>query len=163
MNKIPEKNSAQDGQSVMEIVIALAIFVMFSASTAALILGGFSLLERGEEFTIAAALAREGVEATRSVRDRDWEEFAYSRSAVAVSGGQWALSGEGTTETIGDFVRVIDFYPVYRDGSGNIAAADDPGASLDASSVKVTVGIFWETGQGINESVERTTYLTDWR
>ncbi|MFH0891877.1 MAG: hypothetical protein V1867_03800 [Candidatus Falkowbacteria bacterium] len=151
------------GQSVMEIVIALAVFVMFAASTAALILGGFSLLKRGEEYTIASALAREGVEAVRSVRDRDWDELAYSRSAVAVSGGQWALAGEGTTETIGDYIRVIDFYPVYRDGSGNIAAAEDPGASLDASSVKITVGISWETGQGTTESVERTTYLTDWR
>lgn len=150
------------GQSILEIVIALAIFVGLAISLVVLTLAGFSLLERSRDIVRAGALAQEGLEAVRSIRDRDWSELAYERSGVAVANNQWVFKGEGTTDTIGNFIRTIDFFPVYRDGNGDIAAAGDPGASLDASSTMITVGVSWEIRPGTDETVERTTYLTNW-
>jgi type II secretory pathway pseudopilin PulG len=163
MNLLNIKKIASKGQAVVEIVVALAIFALLASSLAVLLLGGFALLERGRQITQAGALAREGIEAVRSVRDRNYDELSYSRSAVTISGNQWVFIGEGTTETIGDFVRRIDLFPVYRDVGGNIVVAGDPGAEEDASSTRVTVNVSWETGSGVDTSISRTTYLTDWR
>ena len=161
--KIRNKKISSGGQSVIEIVIALALFVIIASSLTFLALGSFDGLERGREFIQAGALAQEGVEAARSIRDRDWGAFSYNRSAVSVSGNRWIFTGEGTTEEIDIFTRTIDFSPVYRDGSGNIVAVGGPGAIVDASSTKVIVNITWEIRPGVDNMITRTTYLTNWR
>jgi len=148
-----------NGQSILEITIALALFAGLAVSLVVLALSGFSSLVRSRDIARAGALAQEGIEAVRSIRDRDWSEFAYDRSGVEISGSSWVFMGEDTTETIGAFTRTIDFYPVYRNVSGQIVAAEDPGASADASSTKVTVGVSWEIRPGTDETVERTTYF----
>lgn len=147
------------GQSVVEIVVALAIFAVLAAALGTMILGGFSSLKRSSDLIWARALAQEGIEAVRAIRNRNWNELAYSRSAVEVAGNRWVFSGEGTTEEIETFTRVIDFEPVYRDAAGNIAEAGNPGAFLDASSTKVTVDVSWETRTGLDNSIGRTVYL----
>ena len=148
------------GQSLVEIVIALGIFAVIASSSVSLVLSGLVSLERGRQLTRASALAREGLEAVRVIRDRDWNELSYSRSAVAVSGNRWVFSGEGTTEQIGEFERTIDFFPVYRDSSGNIADPGFPGARQDASSTRVAVSVNWEIRPGVTSAAERETYLT---
>ncbi len=150
------------GQSVVEVVVALAIFVFMAAALGSLLLGGFSSLERSTQLIEARALAQEGIEAVRAIRNRDWNELAYSRSGVEVSGGRWVFSGEGTIDSVGQFERTIDFTPVYRDAAGNIAAAGDPGAARDASSTKMTVEVSWEAGPGIDSAVGQTAYLIDY-
>jgi hypothetical protein len=156
-----EGTTNHTGQSVVEIVVALAIFVFLVAALGSLLLGGFSSLERSTRLIQARALGQEGVEAVRAIRNRDWNELVYGRSGVEVSGGRWIFSGEGTTEEIGRFTRTIDFEPVYRDADGQLAEAGEPGAARDASSTKVTVGISWEIGPGVNGTENRTAYLVD--
>ncbi len=151
------------GQSMVEIVVALAIFVLIIASLTSLILGSFSSLERGKQFTKAQTLAQEGIEAVRTIRDRAWNELIYNRSAVAVAGNQWVFVGEGTTEQIGSYTRFIDFLPIYRDGNGNIVSSTTPDSYLDVLSKEIIVRISWEIRDGVDNTIEQTTYLTNWR
>jgi hypothetical protein len=93
------------GQSLLEVIVAMAIFVLISATMVTLSTGGFLSLNVGGEQTVAEALAGEGMEAVRAIRDRAWNEMIYNVSAVTSSNQQWLFSGEGTTERFGNQLR----------------------------------------------------------
>lgn len=76
----------QKGQSLLEIILALAIFSIISASLVSVALGGFSTLEQGGEQTIAENLAQEGLEAVIAIRNRAWNELVYNTSSVSIFG-----------------------------------------------------------------------------
>jgi len=151
----------EQGQSLVEIVVALFIISVIISSFGGLALGGNYLLLRSSQTIQARALASEGIDAVRSIRNRDWNEFIYEQSALAVVGGEWHLAGEGTTEQIGRFTRLIELSPVYRNGSFDIVAPNYSGASLDENSREVRVGVSWEIRPGTLRSVTSQTYLTN--
>jgi len=150
------------GTSLIEIVVAMAIFSLISTSLASLLMGSFGLLTRQSEITQANNLANEGVEALRFIKDNKWNSLLYSTSTVNRDSGQWMLSGEGTTEQIGKFSRRINFYPVYRNNFGEIVGADDVGASLDIYSKKAEVLVDWAVGVDGQKEAKRVTYLSNW-
>jgi len=65
------------GQSILEVVVARGVFALIAATLMALAIGGLQGLEQGGEQTQAQALAQEGMEAVRSIRDRAWNENTY--------------------------------------------------------------------------------------
>jgi len=148
------------GQSLLEVVVAMAVFALFAASLVTLSTGGFAGLEQGGEYTQAAALADEGIEAVRSVRDHAYNELVFVTSSVGVSGGRWVFSGEGTTEVVGQFTRTISFEDVCRDGAGEVAAC--PASYADVHTKQVAVAVSWDTGIGVENVVERFAYVTNW-
>ena len=93
----------------------------------------------------------------RSIRDRDWQELIYERSAVAIAGSQWIFSGEGTTEEIDNFTRIIDFTAVYRDTQGSQVSDSHPDATLDPDSKLVAVTISWAIRPGTDKALVYTT------
>jgi len=156
-----QKNTKKcHGQSIVELIIAIAIFSLISAAITTMVVGSFTGLTRGGEQTQAEALAREGIEAVRSIKDRAWNENVYSTSSVSVNSNQWNFDGEGSTETIGKFTRVISFEDVCRDVSNNIV--DCPGDYLDVQSKKVTVVVSWEVREGVLNTVRHSSYVTNW-
>ena len=150
----------QKGQSLLEIIVALAIFALVGSLMAPFIVKSFVGLERGGEQTQAEALAQEGIEAVRSIRDNAWNEIFYNQSATVVGSGKWTLNGEGTTEEIGQFTRVITFDNVCRDTLHEIVSC--PGNYTDVHSKKITVTVDWEPMIGVTNFVQQTTYLTNW-
>ncbi len=148
------------GQSLLELIVAMAIFSLVGAAMAAMVTGSFAGLEQGGEQTRAEALAQEGIEAVRAIRDRAWNENVYSTSSVAVSGNEWVFSGEGTSETIGQFTRAISFNGVCRGGSGEIV--DCPGSYADPHTKEVVSEVSWDTREGVSNTVRRAAYLTNW-
>lgn len=150
----------QTGQSIMEVVLVMAIFGILAAALASLVVGGLRSLQQGGQQTEAEALAQEGMAAVRSIRDGAWNELLYDQSKVEVVGSQWVLSGEGTSETIGIFTRTISFSDVCRDGTDDIVAC--PGTYTDVHSKKVVVAVEWDTTTGATNAVEKTAYLTNW-
>lgn len=150
----------QAGQGMLEIILAMMVFGLIAASLASLAVGGFRGLEQGGEQTQAQAIAQEGIDAVRSIRDQAFNEIIYSTSAVAISGGKWIFSGEGSTETIGKFTRTISFTNVCRNATNNIV--DCPGTYTDVHSKKATITVTWTTRGGITNSVQKIAYITNW-
>ncbi len=150
----------QRGQSILEVIVAMAIFALIGAAMVAMVVGSFIALTQGGEQTQAEALAQEGIEAVRSIRDGAWNEIIYSQSAVTTSSSQWIFSGEGTDETIGQYSRTITFSNVCRDGSNDITTC--PGSYTDVHSKQAAVSVSWETREGITNTVQRIAYLTNW-
>ncbi len=145
---------------MLEIILALAIFSLIAATITSLAVGNIGALSQGGEHTEAQALAQEGIEAVRSIRDNAWNTNIYTTSSVSRNNNQWVFDGEGTTETIGKYTRTIYFSDVCRNGSDEIV--DCPGSYTDVQSKLATVEVSWSPRSGVTNTVELFTYLTNW-
>lgn len=151
------------GQSIIEIIIAMAIFALFASSMVHLILGSLALLSEGGNLSSASNLAQEAIEAVISIKNRSWNKLEYSKSGIVASGTEWVFSGEGTEEQIGIYSREITFDSVYRNTDGEIVTATTSGAYIDTQTKKMTVLISWTTANLISKSILRVYYLTNWQ
>lgn len=148
------------GQSLLEVILAVAIFALIGAALSSMVLGSFNSLTRSTKMTRAQALADEAAEAIRSIKGGAWNRLDLNRSAVATTGSQWIFQGEGTSRNIGPYTRTIDIEDVCRDGDGNIT--DCPGDHKDVHTKKVVVNVEWEVRSGVTNSVTREVYLSNW-
>lgn len=161
--RVSVKNS---GQSLLEVILAMAIFVAIAGTLITMSVGGFRGLEQGGEQTEAEGLAQEGMEAVKSIRDRAWNENTYGPTGVQVqpSGGQWQFTGAGTNQTglgtNGKFTRAITFNDVCRDTGNNIVVC--PGFYTDVHAKKATVSVTWTTRGGQSNTVQKVAYITNW-
>lgn len=150
----------KEGQSILEVIVAMAIFALISVTLISLALGSFVGLEQGGEQTEAEYLAQEGVEAVKAIYGRAWNELEYNTSAVSLDTNGWFFDGEGTTENIGQFTRTILFSSVCRDTQNDVVNC--PGAYTDVHSKRVTIVVIWSTRDGISNTVKRELYITNW-
>ncbi|OGH58927.1 MAG: hypothetical protein A2725_04235 [Candidatus Magasanikbacteria bacterium RIFCSPHIGHO2_01_FULL_33_34] len=150
----------KQGQSILEVILAMAIFSLIAAAMVVMVTGSFTALNQGGEHTEAEALAQEAIEAIRSIRDGAWNELVYTTSSISISGNEWIFDGEGLTQTIGKYTRTISFVDVCRDVSDNIT--DCPGSYTDVQTKKVVVTVTWNTSQNVENIVQQITYLTNW-
>ncbi len=148
------------GQSLVEVVVALAIFALISATMVSVTTGSFSAFLVGGNQTQAELYAEEGMEGVRAIRDRAWNELTYAQSDVTTSSNAWQFVGEGTSGTRFPFTRTITLESVCRDGSNNVTTC--PGTVTDLNSKKVTVDVAWQPRAGTTSTVERVSYLTNW-
>jgi prepilin-type N-terminal cleavage/methylation domain-containing protein len=150
----------QQGFGLIEIIVAMGLFVIIAATAAVTVVGSFSTNRLGNEETEAALLAQEGVEAARSLRTQDWDTVflgtdCTSGCGLASGGGSWVWSG--SSSTVGPFTRVVTVSDVNRDGSGNIAVSgtDDPDTKL------VTATVSWDFTPTRQNTVEYQAYITN--
>ncbi len=153
------------GNSIIEIVIALAIFILISSSLASVIMGSYNIYNRQSEIIEAGILAKSGIEATRFIKDNKWNNLIYDQSAVSLISDTWEFLGEGTTEQIGDYSRVINFFDIYRDENGAVvpqASSSEGGVYLDVHSKRVEVVVGWEVGGGEILEIKNESIFSNW-
>jgi hypothetical protein len=148
------------GQLLFEAIIALALFGLIAAVLVSMAAGGLSSLTQGGDYTQAAALADEGIEAARSVRDGAWNELRYPTTQAVPAGTQWTLNDTANSEVIGKFSRTLLIDSVCRDGSHTIQNC--PSLYTDPHSKKITSRVSWTVRAGITNTVERIAYSTNW-
>jgi hypothetical protein len=134
------------GQSLIELIIAIGIFVFVTSALVFLILDSYISGRLATEITKADFLAQEGLEAVRSIRDNSWSDLTSGSHGLAISGGHWVF--QGTSEDISDQLnngsRVIEI------------------ENIDQYRKKVTSRIDWQFSQKAEE-VRLITYLTNWQ
>jgi prepilin-type N-terminal cleavage/methylation domain-containing protein len=121
--KILVKNQ---GQSLIEVIIAMAIFGLVAAALMGFVLNGDQALRQGGEQAQAEALAQEGMEAVKSIRDNSWNNLTVITSTIIASTSQWVFGNEGDIQNIGKYTRSIKFADVCRDGTGQITGQAAP-------------------------------------
>ncbi len=143
------------GQLLVELLIAIGL----SSIILPALLTGIVTSREGKAQEIqrlkAVAYLREGVDATRSIKNKtdNWINFAVNGTYHPVSGNAWSLvSG---AETIDGFIRQIVISDVYRDSSGTIVSS---GGTLDRSTKKVVVAVSWTLPSA--NSIGSTLYLS---
>jgi prepilin-type N-terminal cleavage/methylation domain-containing protein len=158
IKKIYIKLTKQYGFSVLEIILAVALFAIIASGAVASMIGSFSATRLAEEQTQAGMLAAEGAEAVQSIRDQSWNNVTNGAHGLTKSSGQWAFNS--TSDVTGKFTRVITILDVFRDAGGTIVTT---GGTLDPDTKKVLVVVSWLAGPNRNNGVTINIYVTRWR
>jgi len=140
------KNEKELGQSLIELLIAMSIFVMAVSVISFLILDVYLSDKAGREKTIATFLAQEGMEAARSIRDNNWDDLINGEHGLAISVNKWVF--EGNQEDISNYLG---------EGTRKIIIED-----VGIERKKVTSQVAWKLTEVRSEEVSLITYLTNW-
>lgn len=147
---------------MVEVILAVGLFVILVSGSINVVLSGFSLNRGGEEQTVANHFASEGLEAIRSIRNLNYDSLTYTAATgLTNGGGTWQLAG--TNNQFGPnnkYTRTIAIEQVFRDGSGNIT---NSGGIADGSTKKVTSTVSWNKTPTIPNSVVLTAYIANFR
>jgi len=139
--------SREKGQSFLELLIAMGVFILIVSSIVFLIIDSHIVHRIGREETIAAFLAEEGLEAASSIRNNSWEDLAEGEHGISFSGGSWIFLG--VEEDIGDKLK---------EGTRKIIVKD-----VDLDRKKVSSKVTWQLTKNRPLEVESFTYLTNWQ
>lgn len=125
------------GFSVLELVLAAAVFSIFSFGITLAVLQGMSAQQAGARAEAARLFAIEGIEAARALRSQGFDNLTdTSGSGIRFQGGEWELAGE--SDEWDGYSRVITIEKAERDGDGNIVSAggdEDEDLKLITSTV----------------------------
>jgi type II secretory pathway pseudopilin PulG len=150
---------AMKGFSLIELLLAGAIFSVSAWGMAEVLMSSLSADRLSEETTIASLYAEEGLEAIRSIRARDFDALVETESSgVVVSGGNWELSG--SEDTNGKYRRIIALSEVRRNSDGDIVTS---GGDPDPDTRQATVTVTWNVSSTRENSVVLETYFTRFR
>lgn len=148
----------QQGQSLIELLVAMAVFVLVVSSIMFLTLDAHLATRQGAERTQATFLAQEGVEAVTSIKNQGWKYLSTGDHGLDESGNLWQFSG--TDNLIDKYTRQATVEEVYRDVNGDIV---DSGGSLDLDTKKIISKVNWDFSPNRPSEVAVTSYLTNWR
>ena len=81
------------GQTLVEALVAIGIFLISINAIIFLIFAAQSISGDTKINQKAINYATEGIEAIRSIRNRDWDELTDGEHGLVFSGNQWNFSG----------------------------------------------------------------------
>lgn len=147
-------NSFETGQSLVEILLAVAIAGLIMPALATGLVASRQGRVQHDERIAAVAILRETQDAIRVVREAGWttipDNGVYHPAKTSTS---WTLVPN--PETVGDFTRSVTISDIYRDENGTIV---EIGGSIDPSSKKITVLVSWNIPQA--SEITSTFYIT---
>jgi len=148
------------GFSVVEVILAAALFMILATGSIAVILQGLDSNRLGEEQAVASQFAAEGIEAVRSIKNQNFALLVNSLgTGTKRQDSVWAFFGNNNILN-SKYTRVLTVSDVQRDGSGNIVAS---GGTLDKLAKKITSTVSWNFSPTRPNSIVLTSYLTDYR
>jgi len=137
------KQRQQLGLSLVEAILAIAIFaILVSGLAGSLVYGQFNTSLAGARDR-ATFVAEEGLEAVRSIRDDNFSNLSDGTHGLTVSENQWTFSGSSDTTDV--FTRAIII------------------SSVDTYTKNITSTVTWDQTNERSGSISLTTYLTDWQ
>lgn len=131
----------QGGFSPVEVLLAATIFGFLATALIGAIVYGRSSTASSGEHARATALAEEGNEAVRNIRDASFGNLSDGTYGLTQSGGVWTLTG--SSDTTGIFTRQINI------------------ASVDSSRKTVTTTVSWTQGPSTVQTAV-VSRLTNW-
>ncbi|MFH1047823.1 MAG: type II secretion system protein [Patescibacteria group bacterium] len=146
------------GMSVLEVLLAIAIFGVLAASLMTMVWGSLVISGGAVERIRATLLAEEGLDAARSIRNIAWTELADGDHGLDKTGGLWQFAG-ASDSTDGLYVRSVNVEAVNRDVNGDIVAV---GGTLDPRTKKITSTVTWNSPYDGAKSLALVTHLTNW-
>ncbi len=154
------KKFDEKGFSVIEVILATALFMILATGSITVILQGLGSNRLGEEQTVANQYAAEGIEAVRSIKNQGFSNLVNSAgTGIARVSNVWAFSGSNNILS-NKYTRALTVSDVQRDCSGNIVAS---GGTIDSLTKKIMSTVSWNFTPSRTNSVQLTSYLSDWR
>lgn len=147
------KTATQHGQSLIEAVVVVAIFMVILVALVTALTASLSSTLYARDKSLANKYVIQGMEAVRNIRDRDWDIFSASDKIGHNNGlkidpltGDWIFDGLSDIPATG-FTREV----YLRDVSGG-----------DNDEIEVTVKVSWQRGGQQQSSSSQATY-TKWK
>ncbi|MBI2019931.1 hypothetical protein HYS94_00725 [Candidatus Daviesbacteria bacterium] len=168
----PERAKRVEGESkgfsILEVILAAALFVTFSVGAITVVVSGYNANRLGAEFSVANQFASEGMEAVKSIKNQSYCDLAAVSSStrgLLRTGGVWAFDADGTDDRLthnssDDFIRTVKVERVRRNAAGDIVIS---GGTVDSYSKKITSTVNWNFNTARPESISLVSYLSDWR
>ncbi len=157
-----KKNSKlQKGVSIIEVIIALSIIFIAFFSFLTLAQYSLKLQDQSKSKLEAINIATETIEATRSVRNEDWDKFTSLSLDTpyypVILSNKWTLSSTNPGLINGVYDRWVIIEKVYRDVDDNISSS----GTEDSQTKKITAFVEWNDRNQIKQ-IDLITYLTNW-
>jgi len=158
--KIKKYLKIKTGQSLVEILVALAVGIIFVLGVMIVMQSSLKMGKDSEKIQTSASLARELMDNVKVFAESDWHNI-YNLATTSANHYYLNTTSSPFTASSGDetimvgtttYTRYFYVEDVYRDGSGNISQS----GTFDPSTKKVTVGVRWI---GSNDRFI-STYLT---
>jgi prepilin-type N-terminal cleavage/methylation domain-containing protein len=147
------------GFSLVEMLLAGALFTVFASGVVEVLLTSLSLNRLGAETTIAKEYAAAGIEAVYSMKAADFTALTNTEATgIERQDGDWVFSGN--ENTFDKYTRSISISEVSRDDDGAIV---ESGGDTDEETKKVTATVTWDFNNSRSNTVTLETYLTAWQ
>jgi len=144
----------QDGYSLIEIVLAVAILAIVMVPLVGVMIRGYSVgVDIGDQIQ-AVFYAQEAMESAYNVLSHQWEEVSVGEYHPDLGSGVWVLLTG--SEEIGDFTRVITISNALRDADGNLSDSGDE----DKKTKRVEVSVHW-SDLGVTHEKEIVSYYSE--
>ena len=140
------------GQSLIELLLAMGVFVLAVSAITGLTLDVYLADRSGRERMVATFLAKEGIEAVRSIRDSSWDALTIGEHGLTISGGKWTFSGSQE-----------DISNKLKEGIRKIIIVEIPAGAIDSDRKKITSQITWKLSEVRSQDVSLISYLTQWK
>lgn len=129
--------------SLLEIVVAVGIFAILSATLLVSVSGIAFNVNNSEDRLAARYLTLEAQEALRSIRDYSWDALVEGTYGLdSLSNGYWELSG--SNDTYDKFTRTVEL------------------TELSSLQYEGVITVTWTTDEGSPQSLVATQRLTNW-
>lgn len=129
------------GFVLIEVVLALALFVLYSAVIIPALLNVVEVNSKIGMRNKAIFLAYEGLEATRNIKENDFTRLTDGSHGLVVAGGGWDFSGN--EDVSGRYTRTVTV------------------SSVDTKTKQAVVMINWQYNPYRNGSLSLKTYFSD--
>lgn len=163
----PRRSAWSSGQILVEALVGLSLALVLGGIMV-IGIGGSLVADRdGSERVRASAIATEGIEAARAVRDLGWEKLVDGPHGIVrithpvTNAPSYDFSGQVDVSGDGLFRRTVTVEPVYRTSAGDITG-DTASGTLDPDSKFVRAVITWDRGDRPGD-VTLQSLLTNWR
>lgn len=156
------KLKANDGFGLLEIIITIFILSTAIFSISQLAIYTMQKVQEGENTAKAIFLAKEGIEATRAIKDKNWTNNIANLNFGAdyhptISSNTWTLAS--SQEIINQFTRKIIIDNVSRNPITKDIEQTYNALNNDANTKKITSTVLWGTAE--IQDISYTNGLTD--
>ncbi len=148
------------GSSLVEVLLLIGIFSLLSVGVVSTLLTSSQAAKQGMEYVVAAGYMEEGIQAVRSIRDRDFTEVVNGTHGLTTTSGYYEFSGTAESLDGGVYTRTITIEDVYRASglSSDIAVS----GTVDDNAKKVTVNLVWDVFEGRTQNIDSVFYVMNW-
>jgi Tfp pilus assembly protein PilV len=158
---VSNNNNTIKSFSLVEIIIAIAIFSLIAISVSIFAIDSFRFSEYNKEQKKADLVIQDTINAINQSRSDLWQNIIDNTDAGAkhftLVSNKYAFAAGA--QTVGDITTSLTIASVQRDVDGNVVAS---GGTNDINSRSVTMTVSWSDPLGFAQQLIDTFYINNW-